>query len=93
MSTGANDGLDLGELGGFLRSHPALRAKSEIELVSEVFGAGSWVHGPGDDGAVVDLGPACRRPGRALTRSSRAARPCCRPSSPATPTAPASPRS
>ena len=41
------------ELAGFLRSHPALRAKNEIKLVSEVLGAGSWVHGPGDDGAVV----------------------------------------
>ena len=39
----------------YLRSHPALRAKSEIKLVSEVLGAGSWVHGPGDDGAVVAL--------------------------------------
>ena len=47
----------LGELAGFLRSHPALRSKSEIKLVSEVLGARSWVHGPGDDGAVVALPP------------------------------------
>lgn len=53
MDTGSNDGLDLEELAGYLRSHPALRAKNEIELVSEVLGAGNWVHGPGDDGAVV----------------------------------------
>jgi selenophosphate synthetase-related protein len=53
MSTGTNDGTELEELAGFLRSHPALRAKNEIRLVSEVLGAGSWVHGPGDDGAVV----------------------------------------
>ena len=53
MSTGANDGTELEELAGFLRSHPALRAKNEIRLVSEVLGAGNWVHGPGDDGAVV----------------------------------------
>ena len=45
----------LEELAGYLRSHPALRAKGEIQLVSDVFGTGSWVHGPGDDGAVVDL--------------------------------------
>jgi selenophosphate synthetase-related protein len=56
MNTGSNEGLELGELAGFLRSHPALRAKNEIKLVSEVLGAGSWVHGPGDDGAVVALG-------------------------------------
>lgn len=49
----ADSGLD--ELAGFLRSHPALRAKGEIGMVSDVFGAGSWLHGPGDDGAVVDL--------------------------------------
>jgi selenophosphate synthetase-related protein len=57
MSTGRNDGTELEELAGFLRSHPALRAKNEIRLVSEVLGAGSWVHGPGDDGAVVAAPP------------------------------------
>jgi hypothetical protein len=57
MSTGTNDGTELEELAGFLRSHPALRAKNEIRLVSEVLGAGSWVHGPGDDGAVVAAPP------------------------------------
>ena len=44
---------ELEELARFLRSHPALRAKHEIKLVSEVLGVGSWVQGPGDDGAVV----------------------------------------
>jgi selenophosphate synthetase-related protein len=53
MSTGTDDASQLEELAEFLRSHPALRAKSQIKLVSEVLGAGSWVHGPGDDGAVV----------------------------------------
>jgi len=61
MSTGPNEGpnggpdqsTDLEALAAFLRSHPALRAKHEIGLVGEVLGAGSWVHGPGDDGAVV----------------------------------------
>jgi uncharacterized protein len=45
---------DLGALAGALRTSPALRAKGGIELVGEIFGASSWVHGPGDDGAVVD---------------------------------------
>lgn len=48
---------DLDALAGFLRDHPALRAKQEIRLVGEVLGSGSWVHGPGDDGAVVAGGP------------------------------------
>jgi selenophosphate synthetase-related protein len=45
--------LALDELAAHLRSHPALRAKGEIGLVSDVMGSASWVHGPGDDGAVV----------------------------------------
>ena len=53
MSTSAQGTTDLDELAGYLRSHPALRAKGEITLVGEVLGPGSWVHGPGDDGAVV----------------------------------------
>jgi len=52
MST-RTDATELEELAGFLRSHPALRAKNEIKLVSDVLGVGSWVQGPGDDGAVV----------------------------------------
>jgi selenophosphate synthetase-related protein len=57
MSTGSNDGHALAELAEHLRTHPALQAKNEIKLVSEVLGARSWVHGPGDDGAVVGLPP------------------------------------
>jgi uncharacterized protein len=53
MSTCTKDATELEELAGFLRSHPALRAKSEIKLVSDVLGVQSWVNGPGDDGAVV----------------------------------------
>jgi selenophosphate synthetase-related protein len=53
MGIGTDAGTELEQLAGFLRSHAALRAKNEIRLVSEVLGAGSWVHGPGDDGAVV----------------------------------------
>ena len=58
MVTGSNDGGTLEQLAEYLRAHPALRAKGGIGLVSEVLGAGSWVHGPGDDGAVVPM----RRP-------------------------------
>jgi uncharacterized protein len=36
-----------------VRTHPGVAAKSEIGLVSEVFGSSDWVAGPGDDGAVV----------------------------------------
>ena len=47
--------LNLTDLADHLRSHSALRAKAEIGLVSEIIGSGSWVYGPGDDGAVVPL--------------------------------------
>jgi uncharacterized protein len=53
MGSGPVESSGLQELAEYLRDHPALRAKSEIKLVSDVLGAGSWVHGPGDDGAVV----------------------------------------
>lgn len=49
--------VDLDALALALRTSPALLAKRGIGLVGEVFGTGSWVHGPGDDGAVVDAGP------------------------------------
>lgn len=55
MASDSIPDLALDELAATLRIHPALRAKNDIKLVSEVFGAASWVHGPGDDGAVVDL--------------------------------------
>jgi selenophosphate synthetase-related protein len=53
MVNASNHSLELDGLAAYLRSQPALRAKGEIKLVSEVLGGGSWVHGPGDDGAVV----------------------------------------
>jgi uncharacterized protein len=53
MGCGPVESSELDTLAAYLREHPALRAKSEIKLVSDVLGAGSWVHGPGDDGAVV----------------------------------------
>lgn len=48
-----------GSLAGVVASvlaNPGLRAKAEIGLVGEVLGAGDWLHGPGDDGAVVEAG-------------------------------------
>ena len=53
MTRSAISAADLDALAKALRTSPALRAKRGIGLVGEVFGAGSWVHGPGDDGAVV----------------------------------------
>src|SRR5262249_4823482 len=47
---------ELESLAARLRSQPALRAKAEIGLVSEVLGRRGWVEGPGDDGAVIGLG-------------------------------------
>jgi selenophosphate synthetase-related protein len=61
--TSAGGSLD--QLADQLRAHPALRAKGQIALVSEVMGGGSWVSGPGDDGAVVES-PAARPEGVAV---------------------------
>ena len=58
MATDTDQGSVPGGLSALadeLRSHSALRAKAEIGLVSEVLGRGSWLHGPGDDGAVVAM--------------------------------------
>lgn len=46
----------LSEVAAVFRASAALRGKASIGLVSEVFGAADWVHGPGDDAAVVDCG-------------------------------------
>jgi selenophosphate synthetase-related protein len=46
--------MDLGHLVEALRANPGLRNKAPIALVREVFGAGDWLAGPGDDGAVID---------------------------------------
>ncbi|HSE07487.1 MAG TPA: AIR synthase related protein [Nocardioidaceae bacterium] len=45
----------LEELAGYLRTHSALAAKAQIAIVREVVGEAEWVHGPGDDGAVVTV--------------------------------------
>ncbi len=50
---GPNEEVDLDELATYLRSRPALRAKADIRLIRDVLGHRSWVHGPGDDGAIV----------------------------------------
>lgn len=58
MAADADQGLIPGGLSALadeLRTHSALRAKAEIGLVSEVLGQDSWLHGPGDDGAVIAL--------------------------------------
>ena len=44
---------DLPTLVHRVRTHPGVAAKSEIGLVSDVFGSTDWLAGPGDDGAVV----------------------------------------
>jgi len=44
---------DIEALVAGLRTHPGLRNKAPIALVSEVLGATDWLSGPGDDGALV----------------------------------------
>jgi selenophosphate synthetase-related protein len=46
----------LAEVAAAFWASAALRGKASIGLVSEVFGAADWVHGPGDDTAVVECG-------------------------------------
>lgn len=46
---------ELAALAQAAREHPGLLGKSAIKLVSDVFGPSDWLHGPGDDGAVVPL--------------------------------------
>ena len=55
---------DLKDLAEHLRSHTALAAKGEIAVVREVLGETSWVRGPGDDGAVVEV-PGAQEGGQA----------------------------
>ena len=47
---------ELDALAALLRDLPGVRAKADIGLVAEVFGAGDWYAGPGDDGAVLPAG-------------------------------------
>jgi hypothetical protein len=46
----------LSQLVSIVRSHPGVRNKAPIALVSEVLGPSDSYHGPGDDGAVVQDG-------------------------------------
>ncbi len=39
-----------------VRSNPAMGHKADIAMVREVLGATDWLGGPGDDGAVVEVG-------------------------------------
>ncbi len=48
-------GVDLGQLVDAFRNNPGLRAKASLALVTDVLGPTDWVHGPGDDAAVVAL--------------------------------------
>ena len=48
--------VDVAALATALHDNPALRAKSQIALVSDVLGGGSWLGGPGDDGALIAPG-------------------------------------
>jgi selenophosphate synthetase-related protein len=50
------DDSKLSDVVARFRSSAALRGKASIGLVSEVFGGTDWVHGPGDDTAVVESG-------------------------------------
>lgn len=56
--TTRHDTIDLSSLATALRQNPSFAAKQEIALVGELLGGGDWVTGPGDDGAVVPMGPA-----------------------------------
>jgi len=44
---------ELDEVVRRFQEHPGLRAKSSLRLLAEVFGPTDWIHGPGDDAAVL----------------------------------------
>jgi selenophosphate synthetase-related protein len=50
---GPPDRSDLAEVVTRFQQNPGLRAKAGLELVSVALGPTDWVHGPGDDAAVV----------------------------------------
>ncbi|MGH9125303.1 MAG: AIR synthase related protein [Acidimicrobiales bacterium] len=54
MTQGTEQTLE--QLVDIVRAHPGVRNKAPISLVSEVLGVSDWMHGPGDDGAVVAAG-------------------------------------
>jgi uncharacterized protein len=68
--------VDVSALVEVVRSHPGVTAKSEIGVVSEVFGSTDWLAGPGDDGAVVtEAGMSLVVGGEAILPSFAAADP------------------
>jgi selenophosphate synthetase-related protein len=54
-ATSPDGEMPLSHLARLVANHAALRAKSAIGLVSEIFGPSDWLTGPGDDGAAVPL--------------------------------------
>jgi selenophosphate synthetase-related protein len=48
------DDPQLAEVVDAFRANPALRAKASLALVREIFGTTDWLHGPGDDAAVIE---------------------------------------
>lgn len=50
------EGSVLDALVAGFRTNPAVGAKQELALVTQVLGASDWLHGPGDDTAVVQVG-------------------------------------
>lgn len=50
------DEMNLAEVVAQFKGSAALAGKASIGLVGEILGATDWVHGPGDDTAVVALG-------------------------------------
>jgi hypothetical protein len=53
--SGAGDELDA--VVRAVREAPGLRSKASLSLVAEVLGPSDWVGGPGDDAAVIEVGP------------------------------------
>lgn len=49
----AGTSSELEEVVRRFREHPGRLAKASLELVTEVLGSTDWVHGPGDDAAVI----------------------------------------
>lgn len=56
MTTNANEHSLLTDVVKGFRMLPQLRAKSSLQLVAEIFGTTDWLHGPGDDTAVIEHG-------------------------------------
>lgn len=60
-------GDELDEVVRRFEEHPGLRAKSSLRLLAEVFGPTDWIHGPGDDAAVLPAdGPYLLAAGEAV---------------------------